>query len=53
MIILNARIYRAVHTIDGLPIVIVQDGRMWRVADPHTTLRVLAGLEVCPLRLVA
>lgn len=53
MIILNARVYRAVHTLDGKPVVIVQRGRVWRVADPHTTLRVLAGLEVCPLRLAA
>jgi len=49
---LQGKTYRAVQNMAGDPLVIVQRGKMWRVASDRDTVRVLAGLNVCPLRIV-
>jgi hypothetical protein len=49
---LNGRTFCSVRTMAGEPLVIVQRGKMWRVASDRDTVRVLAGLNVCPLRVV-
>jgi len=49
---LQGKNYRAVRDMAGEPLVIVQRGKMWRVASDRDTVRVIAGLKVCPLRIV-
>lgn len=50
---LNGTVYAVVLDMRGRRLVIERRSpRLWRVADPRTTLRVLAGLSVPMLRLV-
>lgn len=53
-ITLRGRTFRVIRTDDGEALVIVQvSTRMWRVATGQDSLRVLAGLQVAPLRIAA
>lgn len=53
MITLNNRTYTTVRDLSGAVVIIVRSSpRMWRVASARDTLRVLRGLNVCPLRVM-
>lgn len=53
MITLLGRVYRLV-SLDGVPTVIRRSSaRQWRIASERERVRVLAGLQVCPLRVVS
>jgi hypothetical protein len=51
---LNGKEYTLAKEMDGTPVVLVRvNRRLSRVASERDSLLVLAGLNVCPLRLVA
>jgi hypothetical protein len=52
MIALNGKTYRAVLDLDGRSVVIVERGRMWRVAPARDASMVLAGLRMPVLTVV-
>ncbi len=54
MITLHNQVYTVVRDMAGAPIVIrQQSAKIWRVASDQDRIRILAGLRVCPLRVVS